>query len=181
MVSNNAIGPVAEDVVVKKILQRVRVFPPHGDASLGDGATKVMYIMHYPHQALPNTVYNGNLSNDSAAGGAYEFYDYLDNEMTNTTPANTAFDIVIKVAINTTHGWNSTFWDLDLHNATVQGTAGYTGFTGDVAMNETEIGNSSTWNFVHYYVQDGDGGSGNGFQIGQNVATNASFEFWAYQ
>ena len=168
---------VIENVVHKKELKPVTVLPV-GDASLADGATKVMYIMHYPYQAVPGTAYASNLSNATA----YEFYDYLDNELTGETPYSTAFDVVIKVGVNTTHGYNSTSaaWELDLHNATMDGIIGY-GFTTDVAMVETAIGNDSSWNYVHYYLQDADGGAGTGFTIGQGVKTNATFEFWAYE
>jgi len=171
-----------DGIVVREIYQKTLKPVPLGDASLVDGATRVMYVMHYPHQSSPGTAYASNLSNDSAAGGAYEFYDYLDNEMTNETPFSTAFDVVIKMAINVTHGYNTTSseWELTLHNATLRGITGYN-FTSDVAMNEIAIGNSSTWNYVHYYMQDADGGGGNGFQIGQGVSTNATYEFWCYQ
>lgn len=169
---------VVENVVHRKELKPVDVFPV-GDASLEDGATKVMYIMHYPHQAVPTTAYASNLSNATA----YEYMDGLNNsEMEGETPYGTAFDVVIKVGINTTHGYNSTSsaWELTLHNATMDGITGY-GFTTDVAMNETAIGNDSSWNYVHYYLQDADGGGGTGFTIAQGVKTNATFEFWAFQ
>lgn len=170
---------VVEKYVETKVLQRIDVFPM-GDASLVDGATKVMYIMHYPHQADPGTAYASNLSNATA----YEYMDGLNNSnMEGETPFSTAFDVVIKVGVNTTHGYNesSSAWELALFNATMDGITGYN-FTSDVAMNEKQIGGaSSSWFYVHYYLQDADGGGGNGFQIGQGVSTNATFEFWAYQ
>jgi len=67
-----------------------------------------------------------------------------------------------------------------LFNATLNGITGYN-FTGDIALTEVEIGTSDTWAFYHFYLQDADGGLGNGFQIGQGVQTNATFELWAYQ
>lgn len=174
--------PVRDNVVVTKTLQRIQVFPV-GDASLGDGATKVQYIMHYKHFEDITGTYDTNLSNSS--GDCYEFYDYLDNEMTGETPYSTAFDVVIKVAVNATHGWNATAseWQLALHNATMDGITGY-GFTTDVAMVEVPIANDTggtTYTFVHYVLQDTNGGNGTGFTIGQGVNTNATFEFWAYQ
>lgn len=168
---------VVENVVREKVLQRIQVLPV-GDASLADGATKVMYVMHYPHQAVPGTAYASNLSN----GTAYEFYDYLDNEMTNETPFSTAFDVVVKMAVNVTHGYNvtSAAWESALFNATFHGITGYNSTT-DIALTEVEIGNSSTWAYYHFYIQDADGGLGNGFQIGQGVITNYTYDFWAFE
>lgn len=181
MISGYVGNTVVENVVYRKELKPLVVLPV-GDASLGDGATKVMYWMHYPYQVNTSSSYSVNLSNDSAAGGAYEFYDYLDNEMTNETPYGTAFDIVIKMGINTNHGYNSSSsaWELTLFNATLKGETGL-GFTTDVAMNETVIGSDANWYYVHFYIQDADGGVGSGFSIAQGVKTNATFEFWCYQ
>jgi hypothetical protein len=177
--------PIIDNEVItekRKVLQRIYPILPVGDASLADGATKVMYIMHYPHQAVPGTAYQSNLSNDSALGGAYEFYDYLNNEMTNETPHSTAFDVVIKMGINTSHGYNQSTgqWEATLFNATFHGVTGYN-FTTDVAAVEVKIGHEASWGYWHFIIQDADGGGGNGFQIGQGVSTNMTFDFWAYE
>jgi len=171
---------VVEKDTAEKIPMKINKPVPLGDASLADGATKVMYIMHYKHQATPAVAYASNLSNASA--DCYEFYDYLNNELTGETPFGTAFDVAIKMAINVTHGYNTTSlaWENTLFNATLHGITGY-GFTSDVDMVEIEIGTSGTWAYYHMILQDADGGAGNGFTIGQNVKTNATYEFWAYQ
>jgi len=52
----------------------------------------------------------------------------------------------------------------------------------DTACVETQIGNeASTWLWVHYYLQDADGGAGTGFTISHGETFIVTqFEFWAY-
>lgn len=174
LLSANTTDVIIEREIRQKTLQPV----PLADASHVDGDTLVMYVMAYPHQSVPATAYASNLSNATA----YEFYDGLNNEMTGETPFSTAFDIVVKMGINITHGYNdsSAAWELTLHNATFKSSD--LNFSSDVAGVEYSIDEAASWHFVHYVIQDADGGLGNGFQIGQGVKYNITdFEFWAFQ
>jgi len=160
------------NVVVKESMVREWKLVPLGDASL-DGATKVMYVMAYPHQADPATAYASNLSNATA----YEYYDALDSEMTGETPYDTTFDIVVKMCINVTHGYNSTgsTWELGWVNATL--TSADLSIGANTAMNEQQIGSGTTYLFVHYYLNN----SGSGYQISHGETYNCTnYEFWAY-
>jgi len=166
-----------EVIEISQVRQLKRVPLVVGDASLASGETCVMYVMSYPRAADPSTTYASNLSNATA----YEFYDGLNSEMTGETPYDTAFDLVIKVGVNTTHAWNSTgsSWELGWVNATL--LCADLNFSSDVAMSEVQIATSTSWLFVHYYIQDADGGQGNGFQISHGETFNCTrFEFWAY-
>ena len=151
--------------------QREWKLVPLGDASI-DGATKVMYVMAYPHQASPAVAYASNLSNATA----YEFYDGLNSEMTGETPYDTTFDLVVKMCINDSHAYNTSdsSWELGWVNATA--TCADLSIGADTAMTEVSIGNG-TYMFVHYYLNNG----GAGYQISHGETYNVTnYEFWAY-
>lgn len=148
-----------------------------GDAPLAHNETGVSYEMSYPHQAVPATAYASNLSNATA----YEFYDGLDNEMTGDTPYDTTFDLVVKVQVNATLAYNTTgsTWELDWIYANM--TCADLSVGASTECVETEIGNNATYIWVHYYLQDADGGAGSGFTLTHGESFNVTeFEFWAY-
>ena len=162
-----------EQIVGPRINKRVDL----GNASLVSGNTCVMYIMSYPHAADPWTTYATDLVN----GSAYEYYDYLDNELTGETPYGTAFDLVIGMAVNTTHGYDTieSAWNTSWFNASMHETTSNLNFTSDVALNEVEIGSDATWMYLNLYLQDADGVNGSGFQLGNGETFNCTFEFWS--
>lgn len=168
------------DVIQDEINERVNKMVDLGDASLVDGATRVVYIMTVSHNTTPATDYQTNVTNTSAH--VYEYYDYLNNELTGETPYNTDFDLLIKVAVNQTHGLNGSTWDDTWFNASMHETTSNLNFTSDIALNEVEIqsvGSGSTYSYWHLYLQDADGLLGNGFQLGNGETFNCTFEFWS--
>jgi len=175
-----SVNNVVENEVIEESYdkQLKRVTLVIGDASNVSGETHVSYVMSYPHQASPGTAYATRLVNSSA----YEYYDGLNNEMTGETPYDTTFDLVVLVGVNATHGYNSTgsTWEMGWINATMKCTD--LSVNSDVACVETQAEtDGSTWNYVHYYLQDADGGAGSGFQISHGETFNVTrFEFWAY-
>ena len=164
----------AGNVVVDMVDVPVRVLKPVnlGDANPAANETFVAYVMSYPHQADPGTAYASNLSNATA----YEFYDGTDSEMTGETPYDTTFDLVVKIGVNATHGWNSTgsTWEMGWINATL--TCADLSISQDTACSEQQINAGDDWNYVHYYLDN----SGSGYTRSHGETFNVtSFEFWS--
>jgi hypothetical protein len=129
-----------------------------GDGDPGAGKSGFFYKMVYPHQALPNTAYASNLSNATA----YEYSDTGDNgACTGETPYLTTSDIVVKVGVNGTDGYNATTtaWDNSFVWVNITCADLSIGLTD---MSEVQIGTSgTTYRWMQYYVNNG----GVGYQI----------------
>jgi hypothetical protein len=145
----------------------------------GAGASGVINVFIYPHTVDPATTYSANISL-----GWYAQYDTLNHTLTGDVPYDTAFDIVVKCRANQTHAYNSTshVWELDWIRANA--TCSDLSFTSEnLSMNEQNISGTDAVDFiwVHYYLQDADGGAGTGFTISHGVSVNVTyFKFEAY-
>jgi hypothetical protein len=175
--------PLVEDDITQKTVVKQRKWSddPLADADPGAGNSGFMYIMCYPHQGDPGTAYASNLSNDSAAGGAYEFSDALGaaTQMTNETPWGTTFDFVMKIRINNTDGYNVSQWEDDWTRANITVDFLWQADLNDIAMTEVVIGTeATTYRWYHYYANNGGSGytlsKGETFDI--DALTNDIFE-----
>lgn len=171
--------PIVEDIVIEAQEKERQWRPvPLGDADPGAGASGVLVVYIYPYQADPGTAYASNLT----AGNAYEYNDGLNASCGSNVPYETAFDIVVKVRANTTHAYcssNST-WVLEWVRANL--TCSDLSITA-TTMEEQNISGTEANDmiFVHYYLQDADGGAGTGFTIGHGQSVNVThFRFEAY-
>jgi hypothetical protein len=174
LVTSEILQPVVKESI--EIQQQRRTQRIYGDAIPSGDNSGFNYIMIYPHQASPAVAYASNLSNSSAAGGAYEFSDSVDTEMTNETPHSTTFDLVIKFRVNDTVNYNTSGskWmpDWIYCNATID--FDFAADTGWDAMTLVEIFNNSDFCWYHGYLNN----AGSGFTIthaeSQNQTVNLS-------
>lgn len=129
-----------------------------GDGDPGAGKSGFFYAMIYPNSGDPGTDYAVNLSNATA----YEYSDIGNESATGETSYFTAFDIVIKVGINESDGYNlsSSAWEDGYTWLTL--TCADLGIGADTNMTELEIAyTGSTYRWMHYYLNNG----GAGYQI----------------
>ena len=163
---------VTQPVVENEIIEAKREpFLIVGDADPGDNSG-FFYIMIYPHQGSPATAYASNLSN----GTAYEYADCTNCSMTGETPHTTTFDIVLKTGITDEDGKNSSGWQQDWTYAWV--TCADLSISADTNMTEVHIGNSSTYAWNHYYMNNG----GSGYTITENQAFNiTSVKYYVFR
>jgi len=155
--------PVVENEIITVEEVEVKREPTliTGDADPGDNSG-FFYAMIYPHQASPGTAYASNLSNSSA----YEYADCGNCSMTGETPHSTTFDIVVKVGITDEDGYNSSGWQMGWTWMLM--TCADLSIGADTNMSEVHIGNSSTYAWNHYYLNNG----GSGYTIVENEAFN---------
>lgn len=141
-----------------------------GDADPGD-ASGFFYAMIYPHQASPTVAYASNLSNASA----YEFSDSTNTSMTGETPFATTFDIVFKVGVTDTDGYNisTSAWDDAYVWCTL--TCSDLSIGADTNLSELQIGNCSSYRWLHYYANNG--GAGYTVDVGEQFNLT-SVKFW---
>jgi hypothetical protein len=152
--SSSIQDPIIKQSYVKRIATRVT-----GDGDPGAGKSGFFYMMIYPHQALPNAAYAVNLSNATA----YEFSDTGDNNACDKeTPYLTTFDIVVKVGVNNTDGYNASTPAWDNSFVWVNITCADLVIGANTDMSEVQIGASgTTYRWMQYYVNNG----GVGYQI----------------
>jgi hypothetical protein len=150
------------------------------DGNPGAGASGILEIFIYPHQAVPATAYHSNLT--SAA--AYASRNTLNGACTGNVPYATTFDIVIKCRYNATHAYNTTSsaWMLSWCRGLM--TCANLGVGADVLMTAVNItygATSSTYQWVNFWIADSDGGAGAGFTITHGQVVNVtSFKMQAY-
>ena len=175
---------VDQDAVEQKtIAEKKWIRQALGDADPGAGNTGFMYVMCYPHPATDpiETTYSVNLSNDSTVGGAYEFSDSTNTEMTNETPHGNAFDFVVKVRVNNSDGYNTSGaqWENDWVRSNITVDFDYLSDLNDVAMSEVVIGTEgTTYRWYHYVVNN----SGSGYTLSKGELFNiTSWTFDVYE
>ena len=164
---------MANTPMTREMPEKIREWQAVGDADPGAGASGVLVVYVYPHQAVPTTAYASNISTVTA----YEYNDGLNASLGTDVPYDTAFDIVVKVRANTTHAYNSTgsCWEVSWIRANI--TCADLSIGADTAMSEQEITNTSTYIWVHYYMNN----AGAGYQISHGESVNVtSFTFDAY-
>ena len=145
----------------------------------GTGASGILEVYIYPHQSNPTSAYATNLS----TANAYAYGDPSgSSNIGSDVPYDTKFDIVVKVRWNTTHAYNSSSsqWVLDWVRGNLT-CSDLDGSPNDVAMGEVEITHNDNYIWVNYYLQDADGGTGNGFDINRGeTVNNVQIRFDAY-
>ena len=134
-----------------------------GDADPGDNSG-FFYFQIRPHEADPETAYATNQSNATA----YEYSDSGNVSATGETPFETTFDILIKVGVTDEDGqwssnntWNDAYMWLNLTCADLSISA-------DTDMNETEIANTSSYRWMHYWLNN----AGAGYTITEGESFN---------
>jgi hypothetical protein len=129
----------------------------------GAGASGILEIYIYPHQADPATAYQANLSTEAAFG----YSDNLNASAGSNIPYDTAFDIVVKCRFNTTHAYNATGaeWMDSWIRANI--TCANLGITASSAMVWVRIGSNSTYMYGNFYINNG--GAGYTIYRGQSV------------
>lgn len=151
-------------VVVQTQVEQMRVRTwnpiPIGDGPFDGENSTFLYFMNYPHQASPGTAYASNLSNSSLGGGAYEFRDLLDGEMTNETPYNTPYDKVVKFVVNDTVGYNvsGSRWEDSWVRANLTCDFDYATDISDESMTIVQIANTSSLAWYHGYLNNAAAG-----------------------
>ncbi len=156
--------PIIEnDIIENEIpVRRIPVLVT-GDADPGDNSG-FFYFMIYPHQAVPATAYASNLSNATA----YEYSDSVNTSATGETPHTTTFDLVLKVGITDEDGKNTSGWQMGWTWMLL--TCADLSIGADTNMTEVHIGNSSTYAWNHYYLNNG----GAGYTITENEKFNVT-------
>lgn len=154
------------------------------DGNPGTGASGVLEIFIYTHQAVPATAYAANLSSVSPL--CYASRNTLNGSCTGNVPYATTFDIVVKCRYNATHAYNTTgsVWMLTWVKALI--TCANLGVGADTALtsvttNCVQIGKNATYMWVNYWIADSDAGAGAGFTITHGQVVNVtSFKMQAY-
>lgn len=160
--------PFVEQIVIEK--ERVMTLVPLGDGNPGDNSG-LFYFMIYPHQADPATAYASNLSNASA----YEFSDVGNASCTGETPYNTAFDVILKVGVTDDDGKNTTTGFYDPSYVWLTITCADLSIGADTNMTEIHLGNTSTYGWWQYYMNNG----GAGYTVTEGQDFNiTSTKFW---
>jgi len=142
------------DVIEEQIVEVQRV-PTlvTGDGDPGDNSG-FFYFQIRPHEADPETAYATNQSNATA----YEYSDFGNVSATGETPFNTAFDILLKVGVTDEDGqWSSNATWSDAY-MWINLTCADLSIAADTDMNEIEIANTSTYRWMHYYLNNGGSG-----------------------
>jgi hypothetical protein len=139
----------------------------------GAGASGVLEIYVYPHQADPGTAYQANLSTVSA----YGYSDNLNASAGSNIPYDTAFDIVVKCRFNTTHAYNTTAskWMDSWVRANI--TCANLEISSLSAMTWMQITNNSEYMWGNFYINNG----GTGYMISRGESVNITlFSIQAY-
>jgi len=166
------------DVVVKPVLDREWKNVPVGDGDPGAGNSGVLKVFLYAHTGSPATTYNANISSGYFGDASS---DTLDANLGSNVPYDTAFDIVVKVRYNTTHAYNTTgsSWEMDWVMGKM--TSSDLSIGADTTCEEQQIATNDDYMWVHYYLQDSDGGAGSGFTISHGESVNVTdFTMQAY-
>jgi len=135
------------------------------------GQSGFFYFTVWTHQADPGSAYANNLTYTNG----YEYATSGDVVATGETPFNTAFDIVLKVGVNVSDGWNTTEsrWDEAYQWLTL--TCADLSIEADTNMTEIQIANTSTYAWYQYYLNNG----GAGYTINEGEHFNVtSCKFW---
>jgi len=143
------LSPVVEQEIIEA--KRVNTLVT-GDPEAGKSG--FFYFMIYPHQANPSSAYASNLSTSNA----YEYATSGDVACTGETPFNTPFDIVVKVGVNVTDGWNTTSNKWDNNYMWCLLTCSNLSIASNTNMSEIEIKNTSSYRWMHYYLNNGGSG-----------------------
>jgi hypothetical protein len=149
------------------------------DGNPGTGASGVLEIFIYAHQAVPATAYAANLS--SVSPSCYASRNTLNGACTGNVPYATTFDIVVKCRYNATHAYNTTgsVWMLTWVKGLI--TSANLAIGADTQMTAVQIGSNATYLWVNFWIADSDGGAGSGFTITHGQVVNAtSFKMQAY-
>lgn len=134
-----------------------------GDANPGDNSG-FFYFMIYPHQATPGTAYASNLSNATA----YEYSDTGNTTATRETPYSTTFDIIIKVGITNEDGYYTANQTRNPNYNWCLLTCTDLSISADTNMTEVFIGNTTTYAWYQYYMNNG----GSGYTISEGQSFN---------
>src|SRR4030042_2164198 len=131
------------------------------------GESGVYFIYVYPHQAAPGTAYAVNLSNASAYA-----YGSLNSTLTGSVPSSTAFDLVVKCRDNATHAYNKTgaTWMNSWIRANMTCAGLRIGAYTPMTLRNIANGSSSSYMWVHYYLNNG----GAGYTISHGQSINAT-------
>lgn len=151
---------------VQSIASRKTVLVPLG-APPGTNETGLDYVKIVPHQADPGTAFASEWS-----GTTYETSTELNEEMTGTTPFNTPVDVLYKIQINWSDGYNISSGDWDLDYAYFLLTCADLGISANTNLTEIKIGNNDDEMWVHYYENNG----GAGYQLSHNQKVNLTSE-----
>lgn len=136
-----------------------------GDYNPGTGAAGFLRIGTCAHQAVPGTAYATNVST---------WYEYTDSagsaEMTGETPSDTAFDIVFKFRTNVTVNYasNNATWVLAWVRAFIDVNFDFATDVVNQQINIVQVTTTATYAWYQAYIQDSDGGTGDGFTIANN-------------
>ena len=152
--------PIVNTMMEKRVATLVT-----GDADPGD-ASGFFYFMIYPHSADPATDYATNLSNATA----YEFSDVGNESCTGETPYSTTFDIVVKCGVTDDDGYWSNNQSLNNEYNYCHITCADLGIGANTNMSEQFIGNSSTYAYYHYYMNN----AGAGYTITEGQSFNVT-------
>lgn len=137
------------------------------DGDPGAGASGMLEIFIYPHDADPAVTYASNLSSASA----YASRNTWNGTLTGDVPYDTAFDIVIKVRFNTTHAYNSTSsaWEIALVRANI--TCADLSIGALTAMSKAQITTTATYMWVNFYMNNGGAGYTRTHGVNTNVTS----------
>jgi len=149
--------------IISSIGQRGWSTVATAEGNPGAGASGVLQIYIYPHQAVPATAYAANLSTATA----YGYADNLNTSCGTDVPFSTAFDIVVKCRFNVTHAYNVTAaaWVDAWVRANI--TCANLAIGAYTAMTWVQITNTTEYMWGNFYINNG----GAGYQIshGQNI------------
>jgi hypothetical protein len=137
------------------------------DGNPGAGASGLLEIFIYPHQANPAATYAANLSSASA----YAARNTWNGTLTGDVPyAPTTFDIVIKVRFNATHAYNASApgWDMTYVKALI--TCAALSIGADTEMEEVEIAHADAYIWVNFWMDN----SNNGYTVSHGATTNVT-------
>jgi hypothetical protein len=136
------------------------------DGDPGAGASGMLEIFIYPHDADPGTTYATNLSSASA----YASRNTWNGTLTGDVPYDTEFDIVIKVRYNVSHAYNVTAvdWDMDYVKALI--TSADLSIGADTEMSGVQTATSATYMWVQFYMNN----AGSGYTRTHGLTTNVT-------
>lgn len=163
-----ALGFVTANVFIMTIDPDLRMWQTvRADGNPGAGASGMVKIAIYPHQADPAATYATNISE----GTAYAHGNTWNGSLTGEVPYDTEFDIVVKARFNTTHAYNTTTsnWDIDYVKALI--TCAGLSIGADTEMTAVEVSeNTTTYMWVQFYMNN----AGSGYTVSHGVTTNVT-------
>ncbi len=136
-----------------------------GDYNPGSGAAGFLRIGTCAHSATPGTTYATNVSS---------WYEYTDSagsaEMTGETPSDTAFDFVFKFRTNVTVNYasNNDTWVAAWVRAYIDINFDFDTDVVNQQINIVEVAHNAQYAWYQAYIQDSNGGTGDGFTIANN-------------